>query len=328
MRIGEMIQRSGLSKKTIHYYVQDGLLQPQQEDNGYLNFTEDDLRRLECIHRMRYMGFSLEKIRSILKEPALTFYYFLKQRRELQKEADRLEWRISTISRVLENLSTDITYETLLRHLAETVKLYPEDSGSKLIDDSDAELLAYFFWGRFAGRADMTEYQKFLWEKMKKTIVLTQTPSMRQLRDQLYLFQGTHVNAEFLNPDHNEKRRDEIAALTEDDYPGYVDYLIENAWKNLKDPLWVRQYLENQAYLINAGRFFDSEASTLMCELSPLFKKYQVNINQCGELLKAYLHSEQGEALLDLIHEMLPEELDLYSNHCAALIGICTRASL
>lgn len=103
-----------------------------------------------------------------------------------------------------------------------------------------------------------------------------------------------------------------------------MNYLIENARKNLKDPLWIRQYQENQAYLINAVRFFDSKASTLMCELSPLFKKYQVNINP----LKAHLHSLQGEELLALIHEKLPKELDLYGSHRAALIGICTKAFL
>ena len=73
---------------------------------------------------------------------------------------------------------------------------------------------------------------------------------------------------------------------------------------------------------MNAGIFFDSEASKLMRELSPVFAQYQKNINQLGELLGARLRAEESP-LLDAIRSTLSPAGDLHANHHAVLIGIC-----
>ena len=138
----------------------------------------------------------------------------------------------------------------------------------------------------------------------------------------LYSFPKSNVSSEFLNPSLTETQIFEIAALTVEDYSAYTDYLIQNAWKHLRDSVWIQYWKENQTYLINSGIFFDSEASKLMCELSPIFAQYQKNINQLGELLEARLSAEE-RPLLDAICSSLSPMDDLYANHHAVLIGIC-----
>ena len=57
MRIGEAVRRSGMAAKTIRFYEEAGLIAPaSRTGNGYRGFGEDDVRRLQFIHRARDLG--------------------------------------------------------------------------------------------------------------------------------------------------------------------------------------------------------------------------------------------------------------------------------
>ena len=61
MRIGEAARRSGMAAKTIRFYEEAGLIAPaSRTGNGYRGFGEDDVRRLQFIHRARDLGSGIE----------------------------------------------------------------------------------------------------------------------------------------------------------------------------------------------------------------------------------------------------------------------------
>jgi len=67
MNIGEVARRSGLPAKTIRFYEDIGLVQPNaRQANGYRNFDERDLHELRFVARSRSLGFSVEECRSLL----------------------------------------------------------------------------------------------------------------------------------------------------------------------------------------------------------------------------------------------------------------------
>ena len=67
MRIGEAARRSGMPAKTIRFYEEIGLIRPaSREGNGYRDFSEDDVARLQFIHRARDHGFSVEDVSRLL----------------------------------------------------------------------------------------------------------------------------------------------------------------------------------------------------------------------------------------------------------------------
>ncbi len=66
MNIKDAAVRTGLTSKTIRYYEDIGLLHPARNDNGYRDFSEEDLHRLAFIGRGRQLGFSVEECRSLL----------------------------------------------------------------------------------------------------------------------------------------------------------------------------------------------------------------------------------------------------------------------
>jgi DNA-binding transcriptional MerR regulator len=70
LHIGEVAKLVGVSAKTIRYYQEIGLLmEPGRTEAGYRLYTGRDLLRLQRIRRLRALGLSLERIRTILSEP-------------------------------------------------------------------------------------------------------------------------------------------------------------------------------------------------------------------------------------------------------------------
>jgi DNA-binding transcriptional MerR regulator len=61
--IGELSRIVGLSQRTIRYYEEIGLLHSVRRiENGKRIFTDDDIRRLKFINRLKVLGLSLAEM--------------------------------------------------------------------------------------------------------------------------------------------------------------------------------------------------------------------------------------------------------------------------
>jgi Cu(I)-responsive transcriptional regulator len=68
MNIGAASEHSGVSAKMIRYYEEIGLVpKPLRRDSGYRDYAEADVHRLQFIHRARELGFSIERIRDLMR---------------------------------------------------------------------------------------------------------------------------------------------------------------------------------------------------------------------------------------------------------------------
>lgn len=67
--IEQVAARTGLTKRTLRYYEEVGLLPPTDRTEGnYRRYSEDDIARLERIKNLReLLGFSLADIRKLLE---------------------------------------------------------------------------------------------------------------------------------------------------------------------------------------------------------------------------------------------------------------------
>ena len=63
MKINEVEQLVGVTKRNIRFYEKEGLLSPGRTDNGYRDYTEDDVAELKKIKLLRKLDMPLEEIR-------------------------------------------------------------------------------------------------------------------------------------------------------------------------------------------------------------------------------------------------------------------------
>jgi DNA-binding transcriptional MerR regulator len=67
VRVGEVAERLGVSPRTIKYYEELGLVEPEaRSSGGFRLYGEKDVLRLERILRMKGIGYSLAAIRELL----------------------------------------------------------------------------------------------------------------------------------------------------------------------------------------------------------------------------------------------------------------------
>jgi DNA-binding transcriptional MerR regulator len=69
MLIGEIVNKTGLSKDTIRFYEKHGLIKigrKERRDNNYKEYSEENLNRLLTIRRLKGFGFTLNEIADVL----------------------------------------------------------------------------------------------------------------------------------------------------------------------------------------------------------------------------------------------------------------------
>ena len=74
MLINEVRKATNLTKKAIEYYTSQGLVSPAILENGYRDFSENDVELLKKISVFRKIGLGIEDIKAVLsddKEPVL-----------------------------------------------------------------------------------------------------------------------------------------------------------------------------------------------------------------------------------------------------------------
>jgi len=71
MRIGELARRSGVTVRTVHYYIEEGLLPEPPRRGKYGEFDDSYIQRLRLIQQLKAERLSLPAIRARLAEMGL-----------------------------------------------------------------------------------------------------------------------------------------------------------------------------------------------------------------------------------------------------------------
>ena len=71
MRIAELARQTGLSRATLRYYEDEGLLRPvDRTPAGYRLYSQDAVQRVGFIQRAKALGLTLHEIQQLTNEPA------------------------------------------------------------------------------------------------------------------------------------------------------------------------------------------------------------------------------------------------------------------
>jgi DNA-binding transcriptional MerR regulator len=102
-RTSQFARRAGVSARTLRFYDKERLLSPTQySDSGYRLYTDEDLVNLQQILALKFLGFSLDEIKTLLQASsgARTLGEVLAQQKAMmQAKRSQLDGIISAISR-------------------------------------------------------------------------------------------------------------------------------------------------------------------------------------------------------------------------------------
>ncbi|HVF52852.1 MAG TPA: MerR family transcriptional regulator [Actinomycetota bacterium] len=102
--VGEVAGLSGVTVRTLHHYDRIGLLSPSGRlPNGYREYSEGDLDRLQQILFYRELGFALGNIADLLAESGMSRLDHLRRQHQLLVAgADRLQHMITSVENEME----------------------------------------------------------------------------------------------------------------------------------------------------------------------------------------------------------------------------------
>lgn len=89
MLIHDAVKETGLTKKAIEYYVEQGLVSPAILENGYRDFSSQDIERLREIAMYRKLGIGTEDIRRALGGDSKEILRTLSVQKELELQRER-----------------------------------------------------------------------------------------------------------------------------------------------------------------------------------------------------------------------------------------------
>lgn len=89
MLIHEIIKETGLTKKAVIYYVEQGIVNPQTEENGYRNFTHKDVEILSKVYVLRKLALDISEIKEVLADKSGEILRKIVLLREIKEEAGK-----------------------------------------------------------------------------------------------------------------------------------------------------------------------------------------------------------------------------------------------
>ena len=90
MKIQQVEELVGISKKNIRFYEEQGLLSPGRAENGYRSYGQEDVRRLQQIKVLRKLAVPIEDIRGLLKGEGSLEMCLTRQLREYDRQRESL----------------------------------------------------------------------------------------------------------------------------------------------------------------------------------------------------------------------------------------------
>ena len=152
--IGQVSEASGVSRRTLRYYEDLGLLCPARTDSGYRWYSEADERRLSQIMAMRACQLPLSMIVQMLEDPDADIHAALcahlqslrAQSETVEVALQRTQAAIKAIERI-RGMKTEDAFEALKREGLEAFEeTYGQEAreryGDDVIDETNARMLS------------------------------------------------------------------------------------------------------------------------------------------------------------------------------------------
>lgn len=124
MKLNEVIQHVDLSKRAIKFYEEENLLKVKRDDNGYRDYSNEDIELLKEISVYRKLGIDIRNIKILLieKDMSILKNVLIQKEQDLEnhkKEVEALKAFIDTKN--IEPIYEVLNYETIAQAIQDAV---------------------------------------------------------------------------------------------------------------------------------------------------------------------------------------------------------------
>lgn len=154
MKISEVEERVGITKKNIRFYEAQGLLEPgRNHENGYREYSDEDVRTLEQIKLLRKLGLPLEEIRMMQSGHATVADSMRRHLVTLQREQQNVieSIRLCEIMQAQETMLSELNAQQILQQMEDMEKV-----GTSFQDIEKKDVRQRSFLGAACAAAVMT----------------------------------------------------------------------------------------------------------------------------------------------------------------------------
>ncbi len=124
MKINEVTRETGLSRRAVKYYEEEGLLSVKKDQNGYRNYSSENLKTLREISVYRKLGIGIKEIKGLLQrgDREILRQIYEEKRKQLGENQRELEALAAYIEdEDIDALSQELDYETIADALRDMV---------------------------------------------------------------------------------------------------------------------------------------------------------------------------------------------------------------
>lgn len=132
MKIKNICARTGLTDRTVRFYMEKGLLAPESyEQNGrtYYDFDEQDVMDLQAIISLRRAGFSVKDIYTMQKQPGKITEIIADHKNNLQGEVAGYQKILEKLDLLLNSAKADNGAKTYQQVAGVLEEMLPQQSG-------------------------------------------------------------------------------------------------------------------------------------------------------------------------------------------------------
>lgn len=107
--IGQLSKQTGVTVRTLDYYDEINLITPSSKTSGgHRLYDDDNVMRLQQVLALKYMGFSLEKIKMSLRDSKKTWQQSIKEQIDMVHQEQE---RLTMMEKALQGISYSIEFE-------------------------------------------------------------------------------------------------------------------------------------------------------------------------------------------------------------------------
>ncbi|WP_302556962.1 MerR family transcriptional regulator [Holdemania filiformis] len=311
MRIQEVCRKTGLTKKAIYFYIDQGLITPDRNaENNYLDFSEADVGRLQIIALLRQYNVPVGAVEELFRYPSMTNFYLHRQLADLRAQLLRQLGLIRSLSTLLTELPPQYNVANLKEQVGRSTAATEADQSmlDLVCPDQDARMISIFIWSSFLN-VPKSEYRLFLWGKITEQAQQELKGSLRYVARIIYALDSEQIENDARQRYHDSQA---ILKMQEDSY-GQLRQRIMNRLRHLADDPRDQAYwtLNYEKVTLPLVRFVNGLLGDLIAEYNSEYLVYLKNMQRLAASVRRELLEGAERDLYERLMRVLNGKLDL-----------------